>query len=67
MDQRGVVKLLLKNGAQLDFEDEDSCTPLLRAIERGNTTIVEVLLAQGAKVDYRFKVVGKFNRSKLVD
>ena len=27
----GVVKLLLENGARLDFEDMDGCPPLSRA------------------------------------
>ncbi|KAN0070269.1 hypothetical protein V8E54_011850 [Elaphomyces granulatus] len=49
----GVVELLLKNRAQPDFEDENSCTPLSRAIEGGNAAVVELLLAQGPKVDYR--------------
>jgi ankyrin repeat protein len=59
--------LLLKNRAQPDFEDEDSCTPLSRAIEGGNAAVVELLLAQGVKVDYRYKLVSNFNRSTLVD
>jgi ankyrin repeat protein len=59
--------LLLKNGAQPDFEDENSCTPLSRAIEGGNAAVVELLLAQGVKVDYRYTFVSKFKRSTLVD
>jgi ankyrin repeat protein len=55
------VELLLKNMAQPDFEDGDRCTPLSRAIETGNTAVVELLLAQGANVDYRYKIVSKFN------
>ena len=62
-----MVELLLKNRAQPDFEDEKSCTPLSRAIEGGNTAVVELLLAQGVKVDYRYRLVSKFNRSTLVD
>ena len=56
-----VVKLLLKNGAQPDFEDENRCTPLSRAIETGNAAVIELLLAQGAEVDYQYKIVSKFN------
>jgi ankyrin repeat protein len=59
------VKLLLKNGAQPDFEDEGGCKPLSRAIETGNAAVVELLLAQGAKVDYRYRIVSKFNRFTL--
>jgi ankyrin repeat protein len=59
----GVVELLLKNGAQPDFEDENRCTPLSRAIEGGNDSVVELLLAQGVKVDFPYKFVSKFDRS----
>jgi ankyrin repeat protein len=55
------VELLLKNGAQPDFEDQNRWTPLSRAIEGGNTGVVELLLAQGVKVDYQYKIVSKFN------
>jgi ankyrin repeat protein len=55
------VELLLKNGAQPDFEDENRCTPLSRAIEAGEAAVIELLLAQGAKTDYRYKFVSKFN------
>ena len=52
------MELLLKHEAQLDFEDEDRCTPLSRAIETGNAAVIEL---QGAKVDYQYKIVCKFN------
>jgi ankyrin repeat protein len=64
---KAVVELLLKNRAQPDFEDGNSCTPLSRAIEGRNVAVVELLLAQGVKVDYRYRLVSKFNRSTLVD
>ena len=64
---KAVVELLLKNGAQLDLEDENGCTALSRAIEGGNAAVVELLLAQGVKVDYRYELVSNFNRSTLVD
>ena len=66
------MNLLLKNGAQPDLEDENGCTPLSRAIEGTsfsgiiegeNAAIVELLLAQGVKVDYRYKAASKFNQS----
>ena len=54
------MELLLKNGAQPDFEDEDRCTPLSRAMEIGDAAVIELLLAQGAKADYQYKIVSKF-------
>ena len=59
--------MLLKNKAQPDFEDENSCKPLSRAIEGGNVAVVDLLLAQGAKVDYQYKLVSKFKQFTLVD
>jgi hypothetical protein len=53
------VELLLKNGAQQTFEDEDRCTLLSRVIAGGNAAVLGLLLAQGAKVDYN--MVSKFN------
>jgi ankyrin repeat protein len=65
-DDKAAVKLLLKHGAQPDFQDGYGCTPLSRAIEGRSTAVVELLLVQGAKVDYRYRVVSKFNGSTLV-
>jgi ankyrin repeat protein len=58
---KAVVELLLKNGAQPDFEDENGCRPLSRAIEREHAVVVQLLLAQGAKVNYRYELVSKSN------
>jgi ankyrin repeat protein len=57
----GIVELLLKNGAQPDLEDWKNCRPLSRAIDTGNAAIVQLLLAQGVKVDYQYKIVSKFD------
>jgi ankyrin repeat protein len=46
------VKLLLENGAQPDFEDENGETPLSRAVEEGSVAVVQLLLAKEAKMDY---------------
>ena len=62
---KAVVELLLKNRAQPDFEDENGCTPLSRAIDGEGAAVVELLLAQGVKVNYKCKVVSKFDRSTL--
>jgi ankyrin repeat protein len=52
-DER-VVKLLLENGAQPDFEDENDQTPLLRAIEKGSVAVVHLLLAKGAGMHHKY-------------
>jgi ankyrin repeat protein len=41
-DDERVVKLLLENGAQPDFEDENGQTPLSRAVEGGHIPIVRL-------------------------
>jgi ankyrin repeat protein len=38
-DER-VMKLLLENGAQPDFEDKNGQTPLSRAVEKGSVAVV---------------------------
>ena len=65
---KAVVELLLKNGAQPDFEDEKGCTPLLRAIggQRGeHVVVVQLLLAQPVKVNYRCEFVSKSNNIRI--
>ena len=59
-----VVELLLKNGAQPDFEDEKGCMPLSRAIDGHmgeHVVVVQLLLAQRVKVNYRYEHVSKSN------
>ncbi|KAN0068811.1 hypothetical protein V8E54_012980 [Elaphomyces granulatus] len=53
---KAVVELLLKNGAQPDFEDEMGWTPLSRAIEGEHAVVAQLLLAKGAKVNYRYEL-----------
>ena len=65
---KAVVELLLKNGAQPDLEDEKRCTPLSRAIDghRGeHVVVVQLLLAQRVKVNYRYKLVSKSNHIRI--
>ena len=57
-DER-VVKLLLENGAQLDFGDEKGQTLLLRAVETRNAAIVQHLLAKQVELDYRYEIVSE--------
>ena len=59
------MKLLLESGAQLDFEDQDSQTPLSRAVERGTVAIVRLLLAGGAKTDYKYEIVSHFKHISI--
>jgi ankyrin repeat protein len=40
---KAVVELLLKNGAQPDFEDAEGQTPPSRALHEGNFDIVQLL------------------------
>ena len=49
--------LLFKYGAQPDLEDEHGSTPLSRAVEKGSAAIVQLLLAQGAKMNYVYNIV----------
>ena len=62
---KAVVELLLKNGAQPDFEDEKGWTPLSRAIEGEHAVVVQLLLAQGVKVNYQYGVVSKSNHTGI--
>ena len=51
------VKLLLDNGAQLDFEDESGQTPLSRAVNGGSVAIVQLLLDREVKLHYKNHIV----------
>ena len=77
---KAVVELLLKNGAQPDFEDEKGRTPLSRAIEgdeldeedevdegdeREHAVVVQLLLAEGVKVNYRYELVSKSSHIRI--
>ena len=64
-----VVKLLLENGAQPDFEDENGQTPLSRAVEEGNVAVVRLLIAKEAKINFKYNNVSErlphLNKSSL--
>ena len=68
---KAVVELLLKNGAQPDFEDEKGCTPLSRAIEGDegdegeHAVVIQLLLAEGVKVNYRYEIVSESNHIRI--
>ena len=46
-----VIKLLLKQGADVNAKDEDGCTPLHRASNKGFPEIVKLLIKNGADVN----------------
>jgi ankyrin repeat protein len=52
-----LVELLVDCNADLNFECERGYTPFFRAIEGGSTAVVQIFLAKGVKIDYRYKVV----------
>lgn len=39
-----MVEFLIKNGAQIDLQDADGKTPLHKAVENKNHTIIQLLL-----------------------
>ena len=53
------MKLLLENGAQPDFEDENGQTPLSRAVERGNVVVAHLLIAKEAKINFKYHIVSE--------
>lgn len=48
-----LVKILLKNGANVNAKNDLNNTPLGRAAEHGNKEIVEILIRNGAKINAR--------------
>mmetsp|Transcript_27117 Transcript_27117/g.38869 ORF Transcript_27117/g.38869 Transcript_27117/m.38869 type:complete len:938 (-) Transcript_27117:892-3705(-) len=46
-----IVKLLIKEGAEINAKDKDSVTALMEAALKGYTKVVETLLSSGAEVD----------------
>jgi len=48
MERKDAVKVLLDNGAEVDFRASDGRTPLILAAGKGNKEIVELLLQAGA-------------------
>jgi ankyrin repeat protein len=62
---KAIVELLLKNRAQPDLEDEYRWTALSRAIEGGHVIVVQLLLAQGVKVNYQYEVVSKSDHTRI--
>jgi uncharacterized protein len=48
MERKDAVKVLVDNGAEVDFRASDGRTPLILAAGKGNKDIVELLLKAGA-------------------
>ena len=59
------MRLLLENDAGPDIEDEGDQTPLSRAVEGETVTIVRLLLAGGAKTDYKYGIVSHFKHISI--
>jgi ankyrin repeat domain-containing protein 50 len=61
-----VVKLLLETGKiDLEFKDGNGRTPLVHAVEGGSVAVVQLLLAEGVKTDYKSNIVSRFNISMI--
>ncbi|MCP4133998.1 MAG: DUF1963 domain-containing protein [bacterium] len=56
-----MVRLLLDNGAYLDYRDHNGATPLIMAAESGNLQIVTLLLDAGADIS----ICDNFGRTAL--
>jgi ankyrin repeat protein len=54
-DER-LVKLLLENGAQPDFDGQ---TPLSQAVERGNVAVAQLLIAKESKINFEYYIVSE--------
>ena len=62
-DDERIVKLLLENGAQPDFEDENGQIPLSRAVEKGSVAVVQLLLAsRRGKIDFKYHIASVSER-----
>ena len=48
--QTEIAELLIKQGAQIDKEDEEGMTPFLRAIDNQNVSVAKVLQQAGCKI-----------------
>ena len=65
-DHEAVVELLLETGkVNPDLKDENDRTPLSCAVEGGSVAIVQLLIAKGAKTDYKYKLVSQFNHISI--
>ena len=61
-----LVELLLDYNVDLYSECRRGWTPFSRAIEEGNAAVIQTILAKGAKIDYRYKLVRISNRCEWI-
>lgn len=54
-DHDDMVRLLMDNGAKVDFRDDEGRSPLMYAVENDNDDMVRLLMEKGAKVDIQYK------------
>jgi ankyrin repeat protein len=65
LDDPAVALLLIKNGADVDAEDDNGGTPLIRTIDYNNEKIMDALIKNGADVNYVSKN-GEFGWTPLI-
>jgi ankyrin repeat protein len=66
-DHEDVVKLLLETGKiDLELKDRNGQTPLSRAVMGGSVAVIQLLLAEGVKTDYKYKIVSRFNHISTI-
>ncbi|KAK6514396.1 hypothetical protein TWF506_008791 [Arthrobotrys conoides] len=56
---REPIQLLVREGAELDAEDEDGYTPLSRAAITGHTNVAEFLVGEGANLEAEGNIYGQ--------
>jgi len=52
---KGEVQSLIENGADVNAENQDRCTPLHLAAEKGNAEVIELLIRQNVKINAQDK------------
>jgi hypothetical protein len=62
-----LVKQMIKEGADINYKDQNNSTPLILAAANYHTDIVEYLLKMGAKTDYDYgNIYYAWNNKKMV-
>ncbi len=50
-NETAILKMLLKNGSNLEVRDQNGSTPLMAAVESGDDATIKLLLDKGAKIE----------------